>query len=464
MLDSYCMHIQGFSVGKGCQAHPAPALAVTPSPCQPKPHTGPADRRPIPCIWESSRRLGPSASWPPAVQRASCVSISYFSALLVTRISLNPHNQPEVRSCGHPESRCEKRASDRGDQSPGTQPQAGLVSPGELRLPASENSLLWGWQPRLLNSGPRPWSAALPWDSPKAAPPLLLNRQRQFRRSAARCLDLSNLLPAHVAAPSLKGAAQMSSSLTPEVTWMLFGFWFCKRLGRFPPGLGAAVKWPRIRATLGLWSLNCPLEGGPWWAGAAHMPGFAIGERPSSLPHMQGPSGGLPGAQDKDTGWGVQAWGPEPQRSRAPSGGAGPSIHAAGMAYAHSPSLTRAPSASLIGLLIPAGRVLLLLVKPSCEKNAAQSMRAPPWCLLPQISDWAPQPSLSQRMCDPLQQLTQNHPNRSPRPWAAHTLLLGAEPPLAPRFGTDPVSFPTVESLHPSRQTIFNECCRVLPL
>lgn len=32
--------------------------------------------------------------------------------------------------------------------------------------------------------------------------------------------------------------------------------------------------------------------GGPWWAGAGHTPGFAIVERPSSLPHMQGPSGG----------------------------------------------------------------------------------------------------------------------------------------------------------------------------
>lgn len=48
MLDSYCMCVQDFSVGKGCQAHLAPAPPVTPSPCQPKPHAGPADRRPVP--------------------------------------------------------------------------------------------------------------------------------------------------------------------------------------------------------------------------------------------------------------------------------------------------------------------------------------------------------------------------------------------------------------------------------
>lgn len=112
--DTCCMVtvcIGGFLVGKGCQAPPAPAPASDPlTPSQLKPFTGPADRHPVPHTRELSRHPGPSASQPPITQpqgEPPAYLPRYFLAQLVTRVSFNPHNHTEDRSCHHPVSRCE---------------------------------------------------------------------------------------------------------------------------------------------------------------------------------------------------------------------------------------------------------------------------------------------------------------------------------------------------------------------
>lgn len=147
------------------------------------------------------------------------MSVSYFSALLVTRISLNPHNQPESGAAAI------LRADVRNELWTEVVSLRGLShqrawspqeSSGFLRLRAHcsgvGSSGFW-------TAGPGLDQWLFPGTLPRQ--PLCCSTGRDNSDDpAAHYLDLSNPLPV----PSLKGAAQMSSSLTPQATWMLFGF------------------------------------------------------------------------------------------------------------------------------------------------------------------------------------------------------------------------------------------------
>ena len=137
MLESCCKCVQDFSVGKGCQAHPAPAPPVT----RPLPTEAPRwAHRQAPRSLYLRTAMSPGAFGIVTPSHGeSLLGVGLLLLGLAGDKNLIESSQPaRVRSCSHPESGCEKRASDRGGQPPGTQPQAGLVSPGELGVPASE--------------------------------------------------------------------------------------------------------------------------------------------------------------------------------------------------------------------------------------------------------------------------------------------------------------------------------------